>query len=120
MTRNQIKDMDRLQRQMLRRIVGWRRIDGEEWKETMKRMNLKLSRGLDLYYCQPWSISFARNQWRYGHHIIDGNLLMWSRVMYKYMCYAIYDPASLVLPRRSIGHPRLRWNEHIHNFCWKI
>ena len=61
MTTNQFEDMDRLQRH-LRRIVGWRRIDGEEWKEIMKRMNLKLSRGLDLHYCQSWSISFARNQ----------------------------------------------------------
>ena len=67
MTRGQIEDMDGLQRQMLRRIVGWRRIDGEEWKETMKRMNLQLSRGLDLHYGQPWSIAFASNQWRYIH-----------------------------------------------------
>ena len=120
MTRCQIGDMDRLQLQMLRRIDGWRRIDGEEWKERMKRMNLQLSRGLDLHYCQPWSISFARNQWRYVDHIIDGNLLMWSRVMCKYNFNPIYDLASLVLPRRSVGHPQLRWDDHIHNFCWKI
>ena len=120
MTRSQIGDMDRLQLQMLRRIDGWRRIDGEEWKERMKRMNLQLSRGLDLHYCQPWSISFARNQWRYVDHIIDGNLLMWSRVMCKYNFNPIYDLASLVLPRRSVGHPQLRWDDHIHNFCWKI
>ena len=44
--------MDRLQRQMLRRIIGYRRADGEKWKETMKRMNLRLSRGLDLHYRQ--------------------------------------------------------------------
>ena len=106
--------MDRLQRKMIRRIVGCRRIDGEEWKEIMKRMNLRLSRGLDLCYCQSWATSFARNRWRFVHHIIDGNLLMWSRVMCKYNFYAIYDPA---LPRRSVGHPRLRWDDHIHNFC---
>ena len=52
-TRGQIEDMDRLQRQMLRRIIGWRRVDGEDWKDTMKRMKLRLERGQDLYYCQP-------------------------------------------------------------------
>ena len=62
MTRNQIEDMDRLQQQMLRRIVGWRRIDGEEWKETMKRMNLRFSRGLDFHYYKSWSIAFVHNQ----------------------------------------------------------
>ena len=62
-TKNQNEDMERLRRRMLRRIIiGLRRIDGEEWKETMQRMNLRLSPGLDLYYCKPWSISFARNQ----------------------------------------------------------
>ena len=66
-----------------------------------------------------WSISFARNQWRYVHHIIDGNFLMWSRVMCKYHFNSIYDPASLALPRRSVGHPRLRWDDHIHNLSGK-
>ena len=73
MKKNQIEDMDRLQRKMLRRIVGWRRIDGEEWKDTMKQMNLRLSRVLDLHYCQSWSISFVRNQLRYVHYINNNN-----------------------------------------------
>ena len=62
MTRGQSEDMYRLQRHMLRRIVEWRRIDGEELQETMKRMNLQLSHGLDLHYCLPRPISFASNQ----------------------------------------------------------
>ena len=43
-----MEDTDALQRQMLRRIIVWRRIDGEEWKETMTRMQLRLSHDLDL------------------------------------------------------------------------
>ena len=94
-------------------------IDGEDWKDTMKRMKIRLERGQDLHYCQSWSISFARNQWRYVHHVINGNLLIWSRVMCKYNFHPINDLASPFLPRRSVGHPRLRWDDHIHNFCWK-
>ena len=35
--RGQVEDLDILQRKMIRRIVGWRRIDGEPWDETMRR-----------------------------------------------------------------------------------
>ena len=65
MTRTQLQDLDRLQRKMLRRIVDWRRIEEEDWRDTMLRMNQRLSRGENLYFWQPWSISFARNQWKY-------------------------------------------------------
>ena len=37
-----IKDMDQLQRQMVRRIIGWRRLPEESWKETMSRMNIRM------------------------------------------------------------------------------
>ena len=31
-----------------------------------------------------------------------------------------YDLTCPGLPRRSIGHPRSRWDGRIYNFCWKI
>ena len=48
MTRTQLQDLDRLQRKMLRRIVGWRRIEGEDCRDTMVRMNQRLSRAIFL------------------------------------------------------------------------
>ena len=62
MTRHHLKKLDTSQRKMLRRILSWRRIDGEDWKETMKRMKLQIAHGLNLYYCRPLSISLVRNQ----------------------------------------------------------
>ena len=59
----------------------------------MKRIKLRLERGQDLHYCQPWSISFVRNQLRNVHHIINGDLLMWSRVM----CKNITSIPSMIL-----------------------
>ena len=52
MTKVQLQEMDRIQKKMLRRIVGWRRMDDELWNETMTRMNLRIEHGQDLYYCQ--------------------------------------------------------------------
>ena len=119
MTRTQLQDLDRLQRKMLRRIVGWRRIEGEDWRDTMVRMNQRLSRAEQLYFCQPWSISFARNQWKYIFHLIDAYPLLWARIMLKFNFNPVYDPEASAIPYRMPGRPRLRWDDHIHGFCWK-
>ena len=48
----QYLEFDKLQRKMLRRIVGWRRIEREELRGTMIRMNGCLARALQLHPCQ--------------------------------------------------------------------
>ena len=118
-TRHHLQKLDILQRKMLRRIVGWRRIDGEAWKETMKRMNNRLEEGQRLFFCEPWSMVLARSQWRYVIHLMDAYPLLWARIMSKYNKYPTDDPACDYLPRRAPGHPRMRWDDHIHSFCFK-
>ena len=58
-----------------------RRIDGEDWKETMNRMNDRLEQGQRLYFCEPWSMVFARSQWRYIKHLMDAYPLLWTRTI---------------------------------------
>ena len=96
-------------------IVWWRRVDGESWSDTMKRMNLRLAHGQVLFYCQPWSMTFARSQWRYVLHIIDAYPLLWARIMWKYNFHPSCDPESECLPDRAVGRPRQRWDDHIHD-----
>ena len=60
-----------------------------------------------------------RGQWTYIHHIIDTYPLLWDRIMYKFNVYLVYDLELRAQPRRNIGHPRLRWDDHIKTFCWK-
>ena len=43
LTKVQLKSVNVLQRKMLRSIVGWVRLNGEDWSETMRRMNHRLS-----------------------------------------------------------------------------
>ena len=120
MTKHHLQKFDILQRKMLRRIVGWRRIDGEEWKDTMKRMNDRLEEAQRLFFCEPWSMIFARSQWRYVKHLMDAYPLLWARIMIKFNKYSTDDPECDFLPYRTPGHPRMRWDDHIHSFCYKI
>ena len=53
MTKHHLQKFDILQRKMMRRIIGWRRIDGEDWNGTMKRTNDRLEQRQHLYFCQP-------------------------------------------------------------------
>ena len=116
MTKGRLQELDKLQRKMLRRIVGWRRIENEDWSISMKRMNDRLDQGQRIFYCEPWSIRFARNQWRYIQHLIKAYPLLWARILFKYNAYTSDDPESDFLPHRSPGHPRMRWDDHIHSF----
>ena len=68
--RSELDVLDILQRKMLRRIVGWRRIDSESWHDTMDRMNQRLLHGQSLHACEDWSTLVLRQQWRYTFHLI--------------------------------------------------
>ena len=57
-----LAEMDVLQRKMMRRIMGWRRIESEAWEATISRMKHRLENCQSLCYCQPWSAKIMRNQ----------------------------------------------------------
>ena len=118
LTKARLKDLDILQRKMLRRIVGWRRQENEPWEETMRRMNRRLEFGQKLHFSQPWSISYARAQWRYALHVACGSNELWSQRLVQYNCTAKVDPKSPHLPYRTRGHPCMRWDDNIRKFCW--
>ena len=48
-TRSRLEHLNILQRKMLRRIIGWRRIADEDWKITMERMNKRLEAAYQHY-----------------------------------------------------------------------
>ena len=50
--KQKLKFMDQLQRKMMRRIVGWSRIENEPWRDTMIRMNGCLTEAEQRYRCQ--------------------------------------------------------------------
>ena len=48
-TNTRLLQFNILQRKMLRRIIGWRRINGESWEDRMHRMDERFSFGQFLY-----------------------------------------------------------------------
>ena len=42
LTKMHVQKLDTTQRKMLRSMVGWIRVDGEDWADTMRRMNTRI------------------------------------------------------------------------------
>ena len=51
------------ERKIMRRIIGWRRTSGKDWKITMARMKQRMETAQNYYYCVSWSEKFAQAQW---------------------------------------------------------
>ena len=58
LTKIQIHKLDVVQRKMLRSIVGWVRKDGEQWQDTMRKMNGRLDSAMTLFPVRRWSDRF--------------------------------------------------------------
>ena len=62
----QLESINVLQRKMLRSIVGWLRMSGEDWSETMRRMNHRISVALELFPIPPWTEQLAKRQFQFA------------------------------------------------------
>ena len=117
LSRGQVEDLDILQRKMIRRIVGWRRIDGEPWDETMRRMRDRVDDARRLYNWQSWSYRFFRDQWRFASHV-STRMSKWILV---YNSSPVFDVSGDFIPHRDVGRPRTKWDDclkafFVHNF----
>ena len=66
LTNVQWESINVLQRKMLRLIVGWVRMNGEDWSETMRRMNHRISVALELFPIPPWTEQLAKRQFQFA------------------------------------------------------
>ena len=83
----------------------------------MRRMKIRFETRQRLYYCVPWSIIFAKNQWKYINHIIQSHPFAWVRRMAKFNLNSHDDINSDFLSYRIRGRPRIRWDDHVAQFC---
>lgn len=84
MTKQKLQKLDIIQRKMLRRIVGGRRVDGETWCETSIRMNNHLQHAQQQYNCRKWSSAYAQRQWDCVLHVLKVDSNSWARIVAKY------------------------------------
>ena len=54
-------------------------------------------------------IHFSYHRWSY---------YALARGLAKYNSSGNFDPKGDFIPYRSVGHPHLRWDDHIHQLCW--
>ena len=109
------RSLDILQRKMLRLIVGWRRSPGEEWEETMRRMNRRIEAAQQEYSAKSWEQTFHRQRWRYAAHVLRNIKMKWPYLL------SVWNPADChddgMIPYRKPGRPYLRWDDSLHAYC---
>jgi len=116
LTRAQIEGIDILQRKMLRRIVGWRRIENEPWDTTMSRMRDRLDNARTLYNWKTWSYRLARDQWRFAVHLARSTSTPLKATVLEYTSSAVNDSDALYVPHRLVGRPRTKWDDCLKGF----
>ena len=62
LTSGQLERLDATQRRMLRRIVGWVRLEDEAWERTGSRMKQRLQAALNKCPVKPWSEARRKHQ----------------------------------------------------------
>ena len=83
-SKRQLESINVLQRKMLRSIVGWVRLNGEDWSETMRRMNHRLSLTLELFPIPPWTEQLAKRQFPFAAKIASEQ--SWSSIVGHWTC----------------------------------
>ena len=110
--------MQVLVQQYILRLIScpWLEFIFKTWTLISRLMNHIFAQHLHFY--EPWSIRFARNQFRFVQDVIDTHPLVWARLMCKFN-FNPHNPESCLLPHNFPGHPRMKWDDHIHSSCWK-
>ena len=108
--------MDQLQMKMVRRIVGWRRLPEESWRDTMSRMKIRIRNARSQYPFEDWSRRYACNLWRYGIHLTRKTSSHWERLLTLERQLMKNDESSPFVPYRSPGRPKRRWDDYFKHF----
>ena len=115
LSRAQGQKLDTTMRKMLRTVVGWRRSSDEEWAQTMRRMRVRLERGMRVFRITPWSEAIQRQQHRFAVRLAGGPMLSWARRA------LLWHPPDAdcgrVVPTRFPGRPTRRWDDSLRSFC---
>ena len=116
LTSVQISELDRLQRKMLRSIVGWRRQPDEPWPTTMRRMNARITQALTCFHVEDWSKQLAKRQWALANRVATSST-SWPADAVRWQPLSQLDPLLADRPHRKQGRPKTRWDDYLTKFC---
>ena len=110
-TKVQLENINVLQRKMLRSIVGWVRVNGEDWSDTMRRMNHRVSVALELFPIPPWTEQLAKRQFQFPAKIASEQ--SWSSIAGHWICTTGWQANFDNLPSRKRGRPLVKWDDKL-------
>jgi len=111
MSAQQLEKLNATQRRMLRNMVGWTRMDAEDWSDTMRRMRRKVESALLSFPVADWSAQFLRNQFRFARRVA----VRFSDWPFR---VSQWQPGlSVAGAERSRGRPQLRWDNRLSCFA---
>ena len=100
LTVQQLGKLDVVQRTMLRRVVGWVRVDGESWEITGSRMKRRLEAALTQHPIKDWSSKRNEHRDVLKHKVISGSLSVLCSLSFR------WRPTV-----RRRGRPHQRWTD---------
>ena len=82
---SQVQGVNVVQRRVLRAVVGWVGVDGNDWRDTMRRMNDKVKDALDIFPVSRWFDALFKRQFRFATRITSSNswpgfATLWDRL----------------------------------------
>ena len=100
---------------MLRAIVGWVAVDGNDWRGTMRRVNDKVKNVLIFFPVGRWSDALFKRQFRLATRIASsisrpGFATLWGPLV-NWRCN--FDSRPFRAPER----PQQRWDDMVQKFC---
>ena len=101
---------------MLRLIVGWIRHDGEDWSDTMSRMNRRMAFAMTIWECKPWSWQIFRKQFRVATKIFD-QPNSWAAATSTWTPTNEWQQIFSTEPKRRQGRPSKRWDDNLEKFA---
>ena len=102
---------------MLRKIVGWVRIQNEPWDVTMRRMKLRVDRALGNFAIVPWKERIAKYLWKFILRIKTARSESWIKLASEWKPNECDDAFNEYLAHRDRGRPNLRWDDVVNRFC---
>ena len=108
-----LKDrVDVVQRRMLRRIVGWTRLDDESWHQTGSRMKAKLVQAFKIFKFQSWSGQIQKAKMSLFTCMADAPLF--TRLIFSFDLPACAH-LNFHSPLRLRGRPYTRWKDDLQH-----
>ena len=107
------------ERRMLRLLVGWVRVDRENWPDTWRRMRTRVDRVLEKFPLRHWHQEIYKRQWILAYRCanMDEEENWCAQAV-------LWDPTktqnSEHNPRRKQGRPLRKWDDSLNRFCFEL